>query len=81
MYAGLRRGELIPLQWADIYLTSKTININKSTEIINGKSMVKPYTKTAAGMRVVYLDSIHKVKQINKLDEYYQQQQQEQNRV
>jgi integrase len=37
----LRRGELIPLLWSDIDLQAKTIDVNKSVEIINGKSVQK----------------------------------------
>ncbi len=55
MYAGLRRGELIPLLWTDMDLKAKTITINKSVEIINGKSIVKEQTKTKAGMRTIYI--------------------------
>lgn len=58
MYAGLRRGELIPLLWSDIDLEKKTINVNKAVEIINGKSVVKNCTKTAAGMRTVYIPQV-----------------------
>lgn len=58
MYAGLRRGELIPLLWTDINLEKKTINVNKAVEMINGKSVVKDCTKTAAGMRTVYIPQV-----------------------
>lgn len=58
MYAGLRRGELIPLLWTDINLEKKTINVNKAVEMINGKSVVKNFTKTAAGMRTVYIPQV-----------------------
>lgn len=58
MYAGLRRGELIPLLWSDIDIEKKTINVNKAVEIINGKSVVKNCTKTAAGMRTVYIPQV-----------------------
>lgn len=58
MYAGLRRGELIPLLWTDVNLEKRTITVNKSVEIINGKSVVKNSTKTAAGMRTVYIPQV-----------------------
>lgn len=58
MYAGLRRGELIPLLWTDINLEKKTINVSKAVEMINGKSVVKDCTKTAAGMRTVYIPQV-----------------------
>jgi integrase len=55
MYAGLRRGELIPLLWDAIDLTEKTISVNKAVEIINGRSVLKNKTKTDAGMRTAYI--------------------------
>ena len=54
MYAGLRRGELIPLLWSDIDLQAKTIDVNKSVEIINGKSVQKDgEAKTEASIRII----------------------------
>ena len=53
MYAGLRRGELIPLLWTDIDLEARTITINKSVEMLNGRPSLKNSTKTASGMRVI----------------------------
>lgn len=58
MYAGLRRGELIPLLWTDIDFDRNTITVNKSVEMINGKSVIKNCTKTAAGMRTVYIPQV-----------------------
>ncbi len=58
MYAGLRRGELIPLLWTDIDLKAKTISVNKTVEIIDGKSIVKNTAKTKAGIRTVYIPQI-----------------------
>lgn len=55
MYAGLRRGELIPLLWSDINLEKGTINVNKAVEMIKGKSVIKDITKTEAGMRTVFI--------------------------
>lgn len=58
MYAGLRRGEVIPLLWSDIDLSARTISVNKAVEMINGKSVLKESTKTAAGMRIVYIPQV-----------------------
>ena len=49
---------MIPLLWSDIDLSAKTISVNKSVEMINGKSVLKESTKTAAGMRVVYIPQV-----------------------
>lgn len=53
MYCGLRRGELIPLTWADIDLSNKTITINKSVRTASNIFTVKQGAKTDAGCRVV----------------------------
>ena len=53
MYAGLRRGELIPLTWDDIDLKRRTISVNKTVEMINGKPKVKHYAKTISGIRTI----------------------------
>lgn len=58
MFAGLRRGELIPLLWTDIDLENKTISVTKSVEIINGQSVVKDGAKTEAGVRTIYIPQV-----------------------
>lgn len=55
MYAGLRRGELIPLLWTDIDLDVGTISVNKSVESVDGKLQLKSGAKSAAGERTVYI--------------------------
>ena len=58
MYAGLRRGELLALMWTDVDLDAGTINVDKAAEVLHGKFETKYFTKTAAGMRTVYIPSI-----------------------
>ncbi len=58
LYAGLRRGELIALTWNDIDFRNKTILINKSAEFIDNKAVVKPMTKTQAGMRLISIPEV-----------------------
>ncbi|HBM76089.1 MAG TPA: site-specific integrase [Clostridiaceae bacterium] len=53
MYAGLRRGELIPLTWGDIDLCSGTISVNKSVEMIGAKAHLKNTAKTPCSIRVI----------------------------
>lgn len=53
MYAGLRRGEVIPLQWKDIDLSNGTIHVAKSVEMVNGKAHQKSGGKTLSSERVV----------------------------
>ncbi len=58
LFAGLRRGELIPLLWSDIDLNEGTISINKASEFINGQAHVKNSGKTKAAIRTVYIPQI-----------------------
>lgn len=58
MLAGLRRGEVVPLLWADIDLSENTISISKSMERIGNGWSVKQGAKTDAGVRKVYIPSI-----------------------
>ncbi len=55
MHAGLRRGELVPLMWKDIDLKARCIDINKTVEYSNGRPKVKPYGKSDAAIRKVYI--------------------------
>lgn len=55
LYAGLRRGELIPLLWTDIDLDAGTISVNKSVEAEGSTLSVKKGAKSAAGERIVYI--------------------------
>ena len=58
MYAGLRRGELIPLLWSDIDLENGTISVSKSTESINGIPRVKDGGKTVNASRIINIPKI-----------------------
>lgn len=55
MYAGLRRGEIIPLLWTDINLEAKTITVSKSVSMEVNKPVVKSGAKTESGTRIVYI--------------------------
>lgn len=58
LYAGLRRGELIPLLWSDIDLKAGTISVNKSVEFIKGAPNLKSGGKTKAAVRTVYIPKL-----------------------
>lgn len=58
MYAGLRRGELVPLRWSDIDFETKTISITKSVEIINSRFVVKEGAKSESGVRTIQMPDI-----------------------
>ena len=54
-YTGLRRGELLGLEWSDIDFKNKTISVSKTLVTINGKlSTQSPKTKRSA--RTISLD-------------------------
>lgn len=54
-YTGLRRGELLGLEWSDIDFKNKTISVSKTLVTINGKlSTQTPKTKRSA--RTISLD-------------------------
>lgn len=59
MFAGLRKGELIPLTWSDIDLNEGYININKAVEYVGEKPQLKS-TKTKSGIRTVFIPDILK---------------------
>lgn len=52
IYGGLRKGELLALEWSDIDFENGTISITKSTSVIRGKQVIKE-PKTKNSKRVV----------------------------
>ena len=57
LYAGLRRGEVIPLLWSDVDLNAGTINVNKAVDVSSNLPVIKP-PKTKAGYRKVFIHPI-----------------------
>ena len=57
LLTGLRKGEILALQWKDIDFGEKTISVTKSIEHIGKKPNIKS-TKTEAGNRLVPLLTI-----------------------
>ncbi len=58
LYAGLRKGEVAPLQWTDIDLIAGTISVNKSMSRRGNNWELKRGAKTKAGVRTVYIPSV-----------------------
>lgn len=52
IYGGLRKGELLALEWSDIDFENGTVNITKSTAVVGGKQIIKE-PKTKNSKRVV----------------------------
>lgn len=53
LFAGLRRGECLALQWLDIDTDNNTITVHQTLDMQNGKAVIKPGAKTKAGERTV----------------------------
>lgn len=51
---GLRRGELLALEWTDIDLSERTISISKAVTVVDGQSVVSD-TKTPSSVRIIPL--------------------------
>ena len=58
MFAGLRRGEVIPLTWNDIDFEAGTIRVNKSVFKEGTRFNIKSGAKTESGNRVVNIPQI-----------------------
>lgn len=56
--AGLRKGEVLALNWSDINLEQKTITVNKSVEYNHNIPNLKDSAKTKAGIRVVDIPQV-----------------------
>ncbi len=53
IFSGVRRGELIGLEWSDVDLKNETININKSTQYLPENGIFDKDTKTESSNRIV----------------------------
>ena len=58
LFAGLRRGELLALNWTDINIPKRTITVNKAVAMEKDIPRIKPCTKTKSGMRTVNIPPI-----------------------
>lgn len=54
IYGGLRKGELLALEWSDIDFENNTVNISKSTAVVSGEQIIKE-PKTKNSKRIVSL--------------------------
>ena len=52
LFCGLRRGELVALEWSDLDFTDNSVSITKSTACVGGKPVTKT-TKTNSSIRKI----------------------------
>lgn len=55
LYAGLRRGELLALEWRNVDLEKGCIHVEQSVEMYSGKANIKDGGKTQCARRTVYI--------------------------
>lgn len=49
VFSGLRKGEMLALQWSDIDFENSTVSVTKAAAVVDGKQVCKaPKTKTPA---------------------------------
>ncbi len=58
LFAGVRLGELLALQWCDIDLKKSTITVNKVLNQKQSPPVIVHHTKTEAGMRTINIPQI-----------------------
>lgn len=52
LFCGMRRGELVALEWSDFDFNKNTVSVTKSTSQVNGKVVTKP-PKTESSNRII----------------------------
>lgn len=73
LFSGLRRGELIGLEWTDVDFKNQTININKSTQYSPEKGIYNKDPKTESSNRIVPLPD-YVIQTLLEYQEWYENQ-------
>lgn len=53
LLAGLRRSEMIALQWDCVDLENRTLQVRRAAEIVSNQAVIKEWTKSDAGLRML----------------------------
>ncbi len=57
LFCGLRRGEMIALDWSAVDMEEKTVTVNAAASFKKNEKTIKDHTKTDAGMRTLPISS------------------------
>jgi len=58
LFLGLRRGELLGLEWSDIDFNNRKVNIRRTSQYIAGKGIITKEPKTSSSVRTIKLSDI-----------------------
>ena len=55
LFAGLRRGEMIALDWSAVDMDERTLTVKQTAVLHNNRAVIQPRAKTRAGTRIIPL--------------------------
>jgi integrase len=58
LFTGMRRGELLGLEWRDIDFDNRVIRIMRTSQYVSGKGIITKEPKTAASVRVTFMPEV-----------------------
>ena len=58
LYAGLRRGEMMALQWEAVDMDARTLTVRQTAVIDKNRAIIEDRAKTAAGLRVLPMPGV-----------------------
>ncbi len=58
LYAGLRRGEMMALQWDAVDMDARTITVRQTAVIDKNRAVIEDRAKTAAGLRILPMPGV-----------------------
>lgn len=58
LYSGMRRGELLGLEWPDIDIENRIVSISRTSQYLSGRGIFTKSTKTVSSVRTIKLPGI-----------------------